>query len=465
MNKNKIAVIGSGLTALCVVKQLLANGQTVDLIAPETDPKLKSGEANFHSGKKQFFGASSVYDIDSSYFDVTDKSLDIPISGTNRGFSSVWGAGIKFASSNDLPGASEAEIKIANDQVKNILRVDKLAINEFGFALDPKLYRSESMQKVIKKSTVLNTKIRIRPSSLAVDSSKCIQCGECLTGCPTGAIFGSEDFWNQDNEPNLVRINDYVDSIKEIPDGFELSLKNSGTKSAYSKIFIAAGAISTSALLQRSNLIPLEAQLEDNQIFFVPIFSLRLKAYFESKFTLSQAFVYGSERSHKNSWMSIIEATEELKKRSAKFLRGLEKIVPNFVWGRLLAGVSYLPADQSGKIVLETKNGITNISFQSPKTSLKLSSIRAVLKVSNSLLSSGLVPIPVAIQLGNIGGSYHVGKLTSNGDSLIDENGTLGGKQGIYICDAAALKEVRPGPITAIVMAQASIIVARSIQG
>jgi hypothetical protein len=161
--------------------------------------------------------------------------------------------------------------------------------------------------------------------------------------------------------------------------------------------------------------------------------------------------------------LSIYETSLDLLNRAKSFLGRKGKLFPTFIYERLMAGIGFLPLEASGRLRIEFSSGTSNVQeIQNP--SVKRDARKLFRRSRYDLFKRGMWPILSAIQVPNVGASYHIGTLQSETrENLINENGRLLATANLYVVDSAALQRIPVGPITVAAMINAIRIVEESL--
>ncbi len=451
----RIGIIGAGAAGFAAACAVKAQGHSAEIIDRWTSPRNLSTD-NSEVGelsklaRKTKFGSSEMYIFDKRLMNVSPK-LSLPISMTLGGLTSVWGANIKYYSAEEIGLPDSKHFNEASEALEELVPHMLSTQSMASFESANQSFLSKRLSSILASSCFDELEGLLTSSELAVDTQKCILCGECLRGCPTEAIF--------DAGLELTKLKD-SEQIKSL-EGFALKIypSNGDTwfveietdsgeiiEREFDLIFIACGAIATTSLLQRSEIFPSYVTLDDTQVFYVPLITSGKKSH-ENSFTLSQMF-YRNFDSNGGIHLSIYESSKDLKSRANLVLRGFEKLIPNFIWDHILAGIGFLPAKDSGKIVLQHENGLTNIdSILDSKQSAEFRTL--IRKYLLKLRKFRLVPIIFLTKIPNVGASYHVGTARdSEGEQLVKINGAINDLERLFIVDATSLPILPTGPVT-----------------
>lgn len=425
----RVVVVGSGPSALATVRALFESNLELEVFVIDIQTKrLKASSV----GLKSHFGSTDVYDNEESQiFHSNMKPVVWPSSGLG-GYSRIWGAVIGSEPSGNFP-----------------------KYLKFGVTGDLPPFSTKSAHKLLKKyKHAKEPRWLLKDHYVAIDPTKCIMCGDCLTGCPTGAIWFAGNEWEE--FPAVKK--DYEFRVKnlEIQDKRVKISSFSGKNLMADLVFLAAGAIASSQILMRSNLIPNKVSIKDTSITFFPALRLPIRENNVS-FSLSQlsASLQNSETSRRYIQLypdsrKIIDPLTRHLPRLAKVLSKCWKAISPFV----LTGILYKDVNDSPSINLEMKahdyfvlSPGGHINSQNPKTTN--------FQLARSLHRDfGIIPLFFLGKKGDPGESYHFGGI----NEVLELNNQSTGMP-IKTVDSSALSIIEPGPITDQVMKNARGIV------
>ena len=472
----KVAVIGAGPTGLAAAHAALDMGFEVEVIdpwheiTPVTSISVAGPKTKGNLAKKSKFGSSQMYDYPSSLIE-TPKASDLPISFTLGGLSTVWGANVWFPSCEELGIVDEEGYAAATSST---LRHVPLMGGR-----PPLLKPPIEISGPVPSTTRMQTKFTMAQNSnprgdyfgssiLAVDEKKCVKCAQCLTGCSYGAIYSADEGWKdlvQHGKVSLrkgralkIKASVHVEgktptATVSIDSGLNI------TESTYDRVFVACGAIASTALMQRSSLFPGEVHLKDTQVFYIPLFNFRHGATPKTVFTLAQAFLRGKSK-HGGFHLSIYESSADLRTRAMSLTKGFARVIPQSIWNRIIAGIGFIPPDLSGtiKIVFDGKKSRVDLIT---RRGMKRSIRNALRAHSRTLIRVGILPFSVLVQMPNVGASYHVGSASAGGSLVLNELGQPDSALPIYVVDSSSLPKIPVGPITIATMINANRIVTK----
>lgn len=454
----RIAVIGSGATAVSIVEAAL--GSSIDIEVGVFDPwvelpEFEQSKANATAAqlaKKSRFGSLVMYEYPAKHVSV-NKDLHVPLSGTVGGLTSVWGANSTVPEFCDLETYSKEFTQESIDWVKEYATITNLG----EIRDDSYFYISERFRFLLASASNKND-IHINPALLSFNRKKCTSIGGCLNGCTQNAIFSADERVQELVLNKNVKLNkSFVKSVIPLDNGkFSLEIesgKNLVTNSiSYDKVFIACGAIASCALLQRSNLLPGEVQLHDTQAYYSAFYIRKSKAQSKINFELAQIFI----RKHQELHISLYEYSSQFLERARLILGSAVNLIPKYVWNHVVAGIGFIDSSNSGLLTLSHSNSISTIT--------QVTNIRSRKKIQNlmkmvrkQLRGTGIFHIPFLNQIPNVGASYHIGAACYQDKPLFTAEGKLTSEENLelYVFDSASLKSLPVGPITTTVMASA----------
>jgi len=454
----RIAVIGSGASAISVIEAALSTNLdiSIDVFDPWNElPSIEpnnNGHKPIQLAKKSRFGSVAMYDYPSRYIRL-ESPLHLPLSSTVGGLTTVWGANSITPSHTEIERYSTRFTDESIRWVENYTSVVDLASIEKsqGFFI------SKRFLNAIKRSK-MNSQVSVSSSSLSIRPNLCTQIGGCLTGCGQHVIFSAdEQIMRLVNLEQVQLHKKYVDKINELEDGkFSLYLRDNTmlleSEQIYDKVFVACGSIGSCSLLQRSGLIPLEIELNDTQVFYSAFYIRETKEKHHNTFELAQLFIRRQEQFH----ISVYEFSNQFIERAKLIIGNFVNLIPRFIWGHIIAGIGFINSEDSGYLKIEYNNSYSSVSeVKNPKSKRKIR--HAIKSTQRNLWRSGIISLPFTTQIPNVGASYHVGSAKVNGRHIFTPSGKISDKNTLelYVLDSTSLLDLPVGPITTLVMAAA----------
>ena len=421
------------------------------------------------------------------------------------GFSNVWGAAALPYSTNDLKGWP-VTVQDLEPFYKSVCRFMPLTGSRDGLeelfavhtesptSLKPSKQAQSILTSLKRREVTLRSKgIIFGTPRLAVrgqvherteggkagNSQGCSYCGLCLFGCPYDHIYSTNDtlrylktFPHFTHMPGVV-----VDSFSEgtgdvLVMGRSL-VDNKPVTIAGTKLFLAAGVLSTTRILLKSmSLYDEPIRLPTSEYFMLPVLSLRKTPSVRSEalHTLSQIFVecIDPQISEHSSHMQLYTYSELFKLGLYETfgpLKPLLKAIEPEVLGRLNVIQGYLHSQHSSHIDLSLtrKDGAEVLEMKGVANPLASKTIkRLVAKLTRSLLPSGLVPVRPMLNIGKPGEGRHVGGAfpmsASPSERECDVFGRPPGFRNVHVVDATVFPTVPAATITFTAMANAQRI-------
>ena len=495
-------VIGSGPTGWAACEGIWSRGGSPTVIDIGYTNGNQANESVLRSPMvkpKLSFDADYMYSYPLSEMTITSDLSTIPLSGGRGGLSTVWGAGIQPVSVCDLRGVPrDVSNQWMNSSNTLLRKMRYLGRADMLSERDP--WPVEPSEAVHLSSRFSRIHRRVSSSSLALDDVVafgsprlaiggrqpryegdvvCTLCGQCMTGCPQGVIFDSGNqvvtgihsrggryiqatVLKVVSAPHSTGGNHTIEVLAQLHDGTIVSV-------LARRLFLAAGAIGSVIILQKSKLIPDRTVIRDSQMFYSSFFSLERYVPDELHMTTSQG--YFSTKSGVNERdefsVSIYESSDDflvrlrsLVPRSLQFAISTEGVLLK----RVLPAIGFLSQDVSGRLVVENRSGEIRISSEdNPETSTALINARRLLGRASRKI--GLVQLPNPFSRPPIGSGFHVGASLPMGDltkSPTDWDGRLQGVPNLRVVDTSSLPRIKAGSHTFMAMANAYRIAANA---
>lgn len=493
-----IYVIGSGPAGVSCAKALLSRGAHVTMLDAGNEPEEKiteklehfrtnpdSPDINSLRGELDTRGQDSPlklsYGSDYPYRETPQFKTQNVLCRTSHaqgGLSTVWGAAIMpylEADCEDWPlNYSELE-----PYFKKVLEFMPLAgYNDdleqmFPLHAKPKPYPRCSQAKMIlenmgkSKDKLARRGIFFGHARLAVhfngtkDKPACIQCANCLYGCPLQIIYSSNFTLSELLEHPKFHYEKGVE-VEKINEEGETVIIEARHKKMNKKItfrgkraFAACGSALTTQLMMNSLAIE-EITLKDSQHFVIPCVTLRRAKGIstEKLHTLSQAFIEIIPSKGKSAHLQIYTYNDlyeqRLKQIFGKTYRLLKPILLPLL-ERVIAIQGYLHSDESSTITINAKENSMS-SNTNPQTRKIFRKILGLLR--RNIFKLKFLPIPLMSKLSKSGGGSHIGSSFPMG-SKSDLLGRPNGLKRIHIVDSSVLPSIAAQTITLTAMANA----------
>ena len=481
----EFVVIGSGPSGWASLEALVAQGETPVLIdihytddeTSETSGGHLKSEVGF--SQKIRFGKSYMYDYPSDYLDVGSLRKKVPLSGAFGGLSTVWGSNLQLC--HDACGRvrdpeQSDYVRAATEVLDRMFHCgesdDLDVVARWPVRFQDKTPQSMRMQNIqyTLKSLFQNENFVAGMARNATrgERSGCIACGKCMTGCDSEAIFSTEKRVRElidSGKVHLVR--GIVETIQRDDSYVIVNCSSVGKRENFTvaahTVFLAAGAIASAAILMRSRIVGQAATLQETQVSYLPILVPRMKSTEKSRYSLSQVFIESRRGiSAQGSFhMSLYEPSDDWPDRLRAVRPFLGRLFARIVERSVIVGICFLPSSESGKLELHLGNdGVVSVFEKRLEHTLRTFKKR-LRDLRRLLWKEGIIPLVEFAEFPNVGASFHVGALESEGAPSINEDGLTSFGDGLYVIDGAALRIVPTGPVTLSIMVNATMVVNR----
>ncbi|MHB8491568.1 MAG: GMC oxidoreductase [Solirubrobacteraceae bacterium] len=476
-------------------------------------------DAKSGAGYKQLFGSDVAFRADGALELEADAGVGARPSYTLGGLSNVWGAGVLPYTDRDLAGwpltASDlaAGYRAAFQIMPHAAEEDELAGRyPLVSAPDGPLLRSDLGERLLERlrrnaSSLRSAGFHFGASRLAVraghpaPAAGCVYCLHCLDGCPYGHIYSAAQTIEALRSAGLIeyRAGLHVDRVREQdgqvtveatrlagPRGAATGVHRAGgeepglraeTHDARDaernvtlrarRVFLAAGAVSSTIILQRSGLLPERSEILDSQTLYLPFAWIggTGRTGREPGHTLAQAFLVLEDPAvaAQPVHISLYTYNDGLSERARAAHPRIGSLLGpalDRITRRLVIGICFFHSDVS--------NRVASI-WQAQSQSARLepvhnhASIGAVARLKHALWRSlprvGLIPLTPLAELAPAGGGYHYGgSLPMRADPNPGEADILGrplSAQRIHVVDSSCFPSVPGGTVTVTAMANA----------
>ncbi len=430
----RIAVVGSGPSALATVRQLLESNLRLKIKVLDIGNVLETRKP---IGFKSYFGSTNMYDRNLSGLTHLDMKPVVWPSRGLGGFSRIWGAAIGM------------------NPTSNFQRIIKIT----GPGLESK-FTTLSTKKLLKNyNRTKHREWELLDHNLAVDPEKGVMCGDCLTGCPTDAIWFAGNEW-KNIQGIEVQTNFRVTSIKPVNGAVEV-YSSTGENLIMDWVFLAAGAIASSQILMRSELIPKTIEIKDTKTIFFPALRFPIKED-EPSFSLSQLSAKFANKFGDKFYLQLYPDSRKISESLNIHKPKIGKIVRRF-WKALspwiITGVIYIDQTKSPSLQLTMKDDKSFELRQLPSKMIRNKFFKEQ-NFSKSLFKEfGILPLFMLGKKAQPGESYHFGSISE----IVDLNAKAKDVR-INVVDSSALKQIFPGPVTNDVMDNAKLIVKQFLE-
>jgi ferredoxin len=442
-------------------------------------------------GYKRLFGSDLAFRDDGVLNLSADSGVGARPSYALGGLSNVWGAGLLPYTDKDLAGwpitASELSdaYRAVLDFVPYAAEDDELA-EHYPLLRTPDgpLLRTQSGEAMLARlrrhcRALSVAGYRFGASRLAVrvghpaPSNGCVYCGHCLDGCPYGHIYNAAQTIDELRRQELIEYRSglHVDRVSE-HDGKVLIEATAlaggpGITLRAPRVFLAAGAISTTVILQRSGLLPPRTEIADSQALYVPFaWAGRVgRTGREPGHTLAQISVVldDPEVCANPIHITLYTYNDGLSERARDSHPRLSALLgPTLdpVIRRLAVGICFFHSDDSDRVAASWDQRSESVRLDpvlNPATGPTVTRFQRALR--RSLGRIGLVPLTSLAEIAPAGGGYHYGASIpmslSPGFGECDTLGRPSATRCIHVVDGSCFRSVPGGAITFSAMANA----------
>jgi choline dehydrogenase-like flavoprotein len=314
----------------------------------------------------------------------------------------------------------------------------------------------------------------------------CVYCGMCLYGCPYGLIYSTQSTLRTRLMPHEAFT--YVPGVvvrkcSERGRGrvvIDAVTRDTGEPRSFeaSRVYLAAGALGSTAILLESVPDPSPVVLRQSDHFLVPMLLRHFKGRVadERLHTLSQLFIEIQDRSVSphGVHMQLYTYSDFFPRMAKETLGPFYPVVAPIV-DRVLSRVvvlkGYLHSDESSAMVatLDRRAGVAALRLAAVHTPRSRQVVRAaVSRVSRNGRKIGVSPIRIAARIGRPGSGVHVGGSFPMRRSPVDfESDTLGRPiwfERVHVVDSTVFPALPAAPPTLTVMANAFRIASEVVQ-
>ena len=460
-------VVGTGPSACGLIAALLERGIRPVVVdssqVTPLSPAAASASVSDYVGFKTWKGSDAMYwphpASDINY----DPRLRIRVGNYLGGLSRVWGATYdRYGEYRRWP-ASCIPHAADWDVVTRLMPVAITGLGSPGHEGHHVPLPMASRLSHLWDRFPDSTRFRLQASRLALETrtdqpNHCTLAGQCLVGCPHDSIWwGGATFtrWSSRNEIQLYR-GQWAHAFEEDEGVVRLRLKGTSAEETELRarhLFIAAGPISTAALILRSSRTS-EVIIRDSMTAFNGLLDLRgTRERLEGYHTLSHLW---ARSAHDSSFtIQIYPRDASHAERLRKSVPRLPKAVAKGVATRFYPTISYLDSDASGSLKV-TRAG-TQIQVAPEATGDRRRMTRELASFGRLAMRHGFLLPALASEIGSPGSGFHIGASFPHGEATDD----LGRPQGlhlVHLVDASVLPHLEAGSITPTVMANAARI-------
>jgi len=443
------------------------------------------------AGYKQLFGSDVAFRDDGALDLRQQPGVGARPSYARGGLSNVWGAGVLPYTEDDLRGwpVSAHELSDAYRAVFSFVpyaaEEDELAARYPLYAApDGPLLRSDVAEQVLARlrahaPALARAGCHFGASRLAVrvgypaPARGCCYSGHCLDGCPYGHIYNAGDTIAALSRDGLIdyRPGLHVQRLSERRGKVTVEASTLGggapVRIDAARAFLAAGAVSSTLVLQRSGLLAPRAEILDSQTLYLPFLWMgRIgQTGREPGHTLAQAFLVLDDPdvcAHPVH-ISLYTYNPGLTERARAIHPRLSSLLGPALEAatrRVVVGICFLHSDESHRIVSivgEDRRAWQLAPRLNPATPATLRGLqRALLR---SLGRLGLIPLAPLAERAPLGGGFHSGGSVPMrlrpGAGEADTLGRPLPAQRIHVVDSACFPSIPSGTVTLTAMANA----------
>ena len=444
--------------------------------------------------EKFFLGSDFVYrDTDRQLLEGVEGA-DIRTSLALGGLSNVWGAASLPLTSRDAAGwpVTESELAPYYQSLKEIIEIcgendglnthfgEGFSAPSFGLGL-----QGDALQKGLTRhqDTLKARGISFGRARLAVGNKHslstegCVSCGHCMIGCPHRAIFNAAFIVEalQGRERFTYQAGKIVDRVTESDES--VSVWGRGLHDSipfeliFDRVFIAAGAVSTTAIIARSTPTDVRPiKLRDTQHFVFPLIRFRgaKDAAVEKTNRLAQIFVEIDdpaicERLVHLQFYGYNDIFMGALKEKFGLINKMAPALLNILARRTMIAQGFLHSDHSGSVMLSlAPSGKIQLTGEPSRQAHKIAR-EAQRRVTRSWQAFGGISAPGQILIPPPGASRHLGaSLPMSAAPSGNETDTLGrpvGLSRVHAVDASVLPSIPGSTVTYTAMANAARIV------
>ena len=518
-------VIGAGPTAAAAAKALVAAGRRPIVLdaglglepereaarermagsdpaqwsAPDIELTRFSAAGADGSNYKRLFGSDVAFRDDGALPLQADPEVRARPSYALGGLSNVWGAGVLPYTDRDISGwpigASDLNegYRAVFDFIPYAAEEDELSERYPLVGVpDGPLLRSQAGEALLARlrrhgPALAGAGYHFGASRLAVrvghpaPAAGCVYCGHCLDGCPYGHIYNAAQTIDEMERAGEIdyRADLHVERVIE-HDGEVVvqasSLSGAGGLSVSSpRVFLAAGAVSSTIILQRSGLLGPRAEILDSQTLFLPFAWLGGvgRTGREAGHTLAQSFVVleDPEVSPHPVHVSLYTYNDGLSERARASHPLISSLLGPALEGitrRLVVGIAFFHSDDSHRVASSWDEAGSSVRLDpvlNPRTPATIARFQRALR--RSLGRAGLIPLTPLAEIAPPGGGYHYGgSVPMRAKPGAGESDTLGrpfGARRLHVVDSSCFPSVPGGTVTFPAMANAYRIATTAI--
>ena len=516
-------VVGSGPSGVACAAALLKRGRAVCMLdagiqlepervrlvqslsqrapdqwRPEELERLKEGMVPSAAGipQKLIFGSNYPYREAVEQLGLASEGVGLEASLALGGFSTVWGASMLPYLQSDLTGWPISTEHLA-PHYKAALQLTGISAERDALAEQFPLYTENpghlepSRQAKALLSTLDRRRKGLRRAGVTYGRARlaikaacgpkepgCVYCGMCMYGCPYGYIYNSEQ-----SLPRLKPLGDFryqpdviVRAVEERAGVVKIIGYQRVTRAPLEfeaeRVYLATGVIATTGILLRSlQAYDRPASISDSQYFLLPgVLGKRApNVRHEPLHALSQLYleILDPKVSDYAVHLQVYSYNDFIGRIVSGAMGPVAKLLPFLareLEGRLLLMQGFIHSAESGHIAVTLQRNTSGdkemLQLKAEANPASKATIRRVVrKLLRQTPRTGLLPLPMLLQYGKPGRSFHAGgsfPMRARPAAFeTDVSGRPTGLQRVHAVDATVLPSVPATTITLAVMANA----------
>ncbi len=312
--------------------------------------------------------------------------------------------------------------------------------------------------------------IHVGATRVALDSTRCVQCGLCNGGCVWDLIFSSRHlFYEWINQKRITyRDGIKVESLTETESGATVNATTRhGEHRTFfaNRIFLGAGAVGTSKIVLNSLPDLGELMMQECRQLIVPLMFYRPAPIPQAcdTFALGQAGMYFSPLSSQEAFLQLYPYDPSFVSALPQFMRRYQ-LPTNTLLRHLAVGLLYFNSEQSPCITIKPSR-LSHHQTQLELSGTSLSKHAPIVEAAFRQLRiagkhGGFFPILPLTRVAPAGRSYHWGgQFPYHADSTSplcsDRFGRLSAWRNVHLIDASTFPTLGPTGFLLTIMANA----------
>lgn len=460
----EVAVVGSGPSAVAAIEMLIRRGLRPHVI-DAGDVKVESGPTIKKSGdqsiaSKMWFGSDATYlQPPESVLEYT-SDVGARASFQLGGFSRIWGATVEFDNCTSVFPSSICPTENNLEVVRQLLPSSMTTFSDVVHEGEVRGHHGFRPLFLQLQQNSRQMDCYVEPSRLAINSrsgpSACTGCHQCFAGCPVDAIWFAGNHINAWIKAGLIIYHprSHVLQLSESDHAVHLTVSSRGKTFQLStqRLILAAGAVSSSALLVNSSICR-SLILRDTSAIYGGALTTRNWCSSEViQHALSQIWIRKPGMFFAQLYAPDTQHLLKLQQRMPR-LPGVSMAIARRLIGRIIPIIVMMDSSLSGSLnVRKTGNRVlleakTNSDFADHQAAA-LQFLRQVLRGTGLVLPKGRFEVPP------VGTSQHVGASIPH----LVASDTLGRPLGLrrtHVVDGSVLPGLPLGSFAPVMMANA----------